>query len=205
MTNEPAPFQPYVHAHPFRWKRNTKQLSAPVGPYLQQSHVRCGEHGRCGQPTRERTNECTMKFFSNLQVKLTDFGLTRRAGMLVKKRARSLPTCPPEIWEMLSLEGYCVETGSDVWQIGMLVFIGLTARLANIRMLTRSLRHSPACSLDNVQKRILCTYSAVLCEKSIDGLEPALDGSQTQLGSGWQGVWLAGWLVVCGALHKPTR
>ncbi|OQR70941.1 serine/threonine-protein kinase SBK1-like, partial [Tropilaelaps mercedesae] len=61
-------------------------------------------------------------------VKLTDFGLTRRAGTLVKKRARSLPTCPPEIWEMLSMEGYSVETGSDGWQVGMLVFIGLTAR-----------------------------------------------------------------------------
>lgn len=67
-------------------------------------------------------------FRLNFQVKLTDFGLTRRAGTLVKKRARSLPTCPPEIWEMLSLEGYTVETGSDGWQIGMLVFIGLTAR-----------------------------------------------------------------------------
>ena len=39
------------------------------------------------------------------RVKLTDFGLTRRAGALVKKRTRSLPTCPPEIWETLHLEG----------------------------------------------------------------------------------------------------
>ncbi|XP_018494675.1 serine/threonine-protein kinase SBK1 [Galendromus occidentalis] len=62
------------------------------------------------------------------KVKLTDFGLTRRAGTLVKKRTRSLPTCPPEIWEMVNLEGYHVELGSDVWQIAMLIFIALTDR-----------------------------------------------------------------------------
>lgn len=39
------------------------------------------------------------------KVKLTDFGLTRRAETLVKKRTRSLPTCPPEIWETVHLEG----------------------------------------------------------------------------------------------------
>ena len=39
------------------------------------------------------------------KVKLTDFGLTRRAETLVKKRTRSLPTCPPEIWEAVHLEG----------------------------------------------------------------------------------------------------
>ncbi|KAL3178858.1 hypothetical protein MRX96_009526 [Rhipicephalus microplus] len=62
------------------------------------------------------------------RVKLTDFGLTRKAGTLVKKRTRSLPTCPPEIWEAVHLEGYTVELGSDVWQIGMLIFSCLTAR-----------------------------------------------------------------------------
>ncbi|KAL1422970.1 hypothetical protein MTO96_021563 [Rhipicephalus appendiculatus] len=41
---------------------------------------------------------------------------------------RSLPTCPPEIWEAVHLEGYTVELGSDVWQIGMLIFSCLTAR-----------------------------------------------------------------------------
>ena len=39
------------------------------------------------------------------RVKLTDFGLTRRTDTLVKKRTRSLPTCPPEIWEAVHLEG----------------------------------------------------------------------------------------------------
>lgn len=39
------------------------------------------------------------------KVKLTDFGLTRKAGTLVKKRTRSLPTCPPETWELVHLEG----------------------------------------------------------------------------------------------------
>ncbi|RWS13177.1 hypothetical protein B4U79_14740 [Dinothrombium tinctorium] len=62
------------------------------------------------------------------RVKLTDFGLTRRAGTLVKKRTRSLPTCPPEIWETVHLEGYHVECGSDVWQLAMLIFALLRAR-----------------------------------------------------------------------------
>lgn len=62
------------------------------------------------------------------KVKLTDFGLTRRAGTLVKKRTRSLPTCPPEIWETVRLEGYTVETGSDVWQMAMFIFTALTAK-----------------------------------------------------------------------------
>ncbi|XP_022247964.1 serine/threonine-protein kinase SBK1-like [Limulus polyphemus] len=61
------------------------------------------------------------------KVKLTDFGLTRRAGTLVKKRTRSLPTCPPEIWETVHMEGYNVEIGSDVWQMGMLIFAALFA------------------------------------------------------------------------------
>ena len=39
------------------------------------------------------------------KVKLTDFGLTRKAETLVKKRTRSLPTCPPETWELVHLEG----------------------------------------------------------------------------------------------------
>lgn len=39
------------------------------------------------------------------RIKLTDFGLTRRTDTLVKKRTRSLPTCPPEIWEAVHLEG----------------------------------------------------------------------------------------------------
>ncbi|GBN81268.1 Serine/threonine-protein kinase SBK1 [Araneus ventricosus] len=62
------------------------------------------------------------------RVKLTDFGLTRRTDTLVKKRTRSLPTCPPEIWEAVHLEGYTVEIGSDVWQMGMFLFAGLLAR-----------------------------------------------------------------------------
>ncbi|XP_074599396.1 serine/threonine-protein kinase meng-po-like [Brevipalpus obovatus] len=62
------------------------------------------------------------------KVKLTDFGLTRRAETLVKKRTRSLPTCPPEIWETVHLEGYNVELGSDVWQLAMLIYVCLTTK-----------------------------------------------------------------------------
>lgn len=62
------------------------------------------------------------------RVKLTDFGLTRRSGTLVRKRTRSLPTCPPEIWEAVHLEGYHVEVGSDVWQMAMMIFIALSCK-----------------------------------------------------------------------------
>ncbi|XP_076373131.1 serine/threonine-protein kinase meng-po-like [Tachypleus tridentatus] len=79
---------------------------------------------------RDVRAENILVFQSNFtKVKLTDFGLTRRSGTLVKKRDSSLPTCPPEIWEAVHLEGYIVETGSDVWQMGMLIFVTLLARL----------------------------------------------------------------------------
>ncbi|UXI15620.1 testis-specific serine/threonine-protein kinase 1 [Sarcoptes scabiei] len=62
------------------------------------------------------------------QVKLTDFGLTRRVGTLVKKRVKSLPTCPPEVWQAVLLEGYHIETGSDVWQLAVMICIMLTTK-----------------------------------------------------------------------------
>ncbi|KAG8192635.1 hypothetical protein JTE90_017197 [Oedothorax gibbosus] len=78
---------------------------------------------------RDMRAENMLVFSEDFQrVKLTDFGLTRRADTLVKKRTRSLPTCPPEIWEAVHLEGYNVEVGSDVWQMGMFIFAGLLAR-----------------------------------------------------------------------------
>lgn len=62
------------------------------------------------------------------RIKLTDFAMTRRAGTLVKKRTRCLPTCPPEIWEAVHLEGYTIEIGSDVWQIGILIYFTLMGK-----------------------------------------------------------------------------
>ncbi|XP_017488173.1 PREDICTED: serine/threonine-protein kinase SBK1-like [Rhagoletis zephyria] len=62
------------------------------------------------------------------KVKLTDFGLTRRVGTTVKKRVKSLPSCPPEVWQAVLLEGYSIETGSDVWQLAIMLVVLLTAK-----------------------------------------------------------------------------
>jgi len=62
------------------------------------------------------------------KVKLTDFGLTRRVGTLVKKRVKSLPSCPPEVWKAVLLEGYNIETGSDVWQLAIMLIVLLTTK-----------------------------------------------------------------------------
>lgn len=67
---------------------------------------------------------------TSFHVKLTDFGLTKRVGTLVKKRnGPYLPYLPPEICEAVFNEGYHVETSSDVWQLAVLVFCCLTSSL----------------------------------------------------------------------------
>ncbi|CAG2180011.1 unnamed protein product, partial [Oppiella nova] len=45
-----------------------------------------------------------------------------------KKRVKSLPSCPPEVWEAVLLEGYNIQIGSDVWQLAMMVYVCLTTR-----------------------------------------------------------------------------
>ncbi|KAF7492723.1 Serine/threonine-protein kinase SBK1 [Sarcoptes scabiei] len=45
-----------------------------------------------------------------------------------KKRVKSLPTCPPEVWQAVLLEGYHIETGSDVWQLAVMICIMLTTK-----------------------------------------------------------------------------
>lgn len=46
----------------------------------------------------------------------------------MKKRVKSLPSCPPEVWEAVLLEGYNIQVGSDVWQLAMMIFVCLTTR-----------------------------------------------------------------------------
>ncbi len=41
---------------------------------------------------------------------------------------KSLPSCPPEVWEAVLLEGYNIHIGSDVWQLAMMIFVTLTTR-----------------------------------------------------------------------------
>ena len=62
-------------------------------------------------------------------VKLTDFGSTRKAGTLVRRRHELLPYCPPEVAEAVYNEGYHVTTGQDVWQFGILLYVLLTGSL----------------------------------------------------------------------------
>nr|XP_027199769.1 serine/threonine-protein kinase SBK1-like [Dermatophagoides pteronyssinus] len=78
---------------------------------------------------RDVRTENVLIYNPNLsKIKLTDFGLTRRVGTLVKKRVKSLPSCPPEVWQAVLLEGYNIETGSDVWQLAIMICIMLTTR-----------------------------------------------------------------------------
>lgn len=61
------------------------------------------------------------------RVKLCDFGATRREGTLVTKlRCNWLPFVPPELYEMVANERYSCKASSDVWQLGVLIFVCLT-------------------------------------------------------------------------------
>ena len=62
-------------------------------------------------------------------VKLTDFGSTKMAGTLVRRRHELLPYCAPEVAAAVYNEGYHVSTGHDVWQFGIMLFVLLTGSL----------------------------------------------------------------------------
>ncbi|KAJ9599215.1 hypothetical protein L9F63_010299, partial [Diploptera punctata] len=63
------------------------------------------------------------------RVKLCDFGETRRAGTLVRRRNEWLPYSPPEVLLTNTDETYKAETSHDVWQFGIVVFVCLTGCL----------------------------------------------------------------------------
>lgn len=59
-------------------------------------------------------------------VKLTDFGLARKGGTLVKKKNSSIPYTPPEICDAVYNEGYVCETSTDVWSFGVTLYCCMT-------------------------------------------------------------------------------
>uniref|UniRef100_A0A665WWF6 Serine/threonine-protein kinase SBK1 n=1 Tax=Echeneis naucrates TaxID=173247 RepID=A0A665WWF6_ECHNA len=60
------------------------------------------------------------------KVKLSDFGMTRRAGSPVKRVSGTIPYTAPELCDMSRHEGFCVDYSTDVWAFGVLLFCMLT-------------------------------------------------------------------------------
>ncbi|XP_016324575.1 serine/threonine-protein kinase SBK1-like [Sinocyclocheilus anshuiensis] len=60
------------------------------------------------------------------KVKLSDFGMTRCAGSLVKRVSGTIPYTAPELCDPSRQEGLCVDYSTDVWAFGVLLFCMLT-------------------------------------------------------------------------------
>lgn len=60
------------------------------------------------------------------KVKLSDFGMTRRAGSPVKRVSGTIPYTAPELCDATRHEGFCVDYSTDVWAFGVLLFCMLT-------------------------------------------------------------------------------
>ncbi|KAI4886704.1 hypothetical protein NFI96_021393 [Prochilodus magdalenae] len=60
------------------------------------------------------------------KVKLSDFGMTRRAGSPVKRVSGTIPYTAPELCDASARDGFCVDYGTDVWAFGVLLFCMLT-------------------------------------------------------------------------------
>ncbi|KAM8724338.1 serine/threonine-protein kinase SBK1 isoform 2-T2 [Acanthopagrus schlegelii] len=60
------------------------------------------------------------------KVKLSDFGMTRRAGSPVKRVSGTIPYTAPELCDTARHEGFCVDYSTDVWAFGVLLFCMLT-------------------------------------------------------------------------------
>uniref|UniRef100_A0A1A8S7F9 Serine/threonine-protein kinase SBK1 n=1 Tax=Nothobranchius rachovii TaxID=451742 RepID=A0A1A8S7F9_9TELE len=60
------------------------------------------------------------------KVKLSDFGMTRRAGSPVKRVSGTIPYTAPELCDVSCHEGFCVDFSTDVWAFGVLLFCMLT-------------------------------------------------------------------------------
>uniref|UniRef100_A0A4W3GJW5 Serine/threonine-protein kinase SBK1 n=1 Tax=Callorhinchus milii TaxID=7868 RepID=A0A4W3GJW5_CALMI len=60
------------------------------------------------------------------KVKLSDFGMTRRAGTPVKRVSGTIPYTAPELCDSSKHEGFSVSYSIDVWAFGVLLFCMLT-------------------------------------------------------------------------------
>uniref|UniRef100_A0A8C2G2C4 Serine/threonine-protein kinase SBK1 n=1 Tax=Cyprinus carpio TaxID=7962 RepID=A0A8C2G2C4_CYPCA len=60
------------------------------------------------------------------KVKVSDFGMTRRAGSPVKRVSGTIPYTAPELCDTSKHEGFCVDYSTDVWAFGVLLFCMLT-------------------------------------------------------------------------------
>ncbi|KAG9343682.1 hypothetical protein JZ751_013060 [Albula glossodonta] len=60
------------------------------------------------------------------KVKLSDFGMTRRAGSPVKRVSGTIPYTAPELCDNSRREGFSVDYSTDVWAFGVLLFCMLT-------------------------------------------------------------------------------
>ncbi|XP_076856209.1 serine/threonine-protein kinase SBK1 [Brachyhypopomus gauderio] len=60
------------------------------------------------------------------KVKLSDFGMTRRAGSPVKRVSGTIPYTAPELCDPGRHEGFRVDSSADVWAFGVLLFCALT-------------------------------------------------------------------------------
>ncbi|XP_056262711.1 serine/threonine-protein kinase SBK1 [Pseudoliparis swirei] len=60
------------------------------------------------------------------RVKLSDFGMTRRAGSPVKRVSGTIPYTAPELCDPARHEGFRVDDSTDVWAFGVLLFCMLT-------------------------------------------------------------------------------
>jgi serine/threonine-protein kinase SBK len=60
------------------------------------------------------------------RLKLMDFGLTKKAGTLVRKVSAGIPYTAPEICDMAKGERYAVDSAVDVWAFAILLYCTLT-------------------------------------------------------------------------------
>ncbi|KAG7459378.1 hypothetical protein MATL_G00209910 [Megalops atlanticus] len=60
------------------------------------------------------------------KVKLSDFGMTRRAGSPVKRVSGTIPYTAPELCDSSRRDGFRVDHSTDVWAFGVLLFCMLT-------------------------------------------------------------------------------